>query len=285
MKVAQSPAGDLPEADAAPFGTFAPRGLLASVIATTRSMPGLYPGKPLAQIIRKLGLRQIGDGYVDADFHGAHVRLHPRGNLSDKRMLFTPQFFDEQEFAFLDSRIGPRFTFVDAGANVGAYSLFVAKRAGPSARILAVEPQPGIFERLVANIRFNDFATIKAIACALADKTGELTMFLDGRDSGASSLKLVDAASGVARVATKTLLDVLQEEGLCAVDALKIDVEGAEDIVLQPFFAAAPTSLYPRSIIMEHKIGRWAVDMMDLLAKAGYRQHQKTRLNLILVRD
>jgi FkbM family methyltransferase len=285
MKVAHSPSASLAEGDTAPFGTFAPRGLLASVIATTRSLPGLYPGKPLAQIIRKLGLRQIGDGYVDADFHGAHVRLHPRGNLSDKRMLFTPQFFDEQEFAFLRSRIGPGFTFVDAGANVGAYSLFVAKLAGPTARILAIEPQPGIFERLVANIRFNEFATIKAIACALADKTGELTMFLDGRDSGASSLKLVDAASGVARVATKTLFDVLREEGITAIDALKIDVEGAEDIVLQPFFAAAPTALYPRSIIMEHKIGRWAVDMMDLLAKAGYRQHQKTRLNLILVRD
>ena len=72
-----------------------------------------------------------------------------------------------------------RFTFVDIGANVGAYSLFVAARAGGTARILAVEPQPDIFDRLAYNISLNPFGTIKAVDCAVADKTGELTLFLD----------------------------------------------------------------------------------------------------------
>ena len=51
--------------------------------------------------------------------------------------------------------------------------------AGPTARILAVEPQPEIFDRLTYNIRLNPFGTIKAVDCAVADKPGELTLFLD----------------------------------------------------------------------------------------------------------
>src|SRR3712207_8816448 len=47
------------------------------------------------------------------------------------------------------------FRSIDVGANIGAYSLFVAARTGSSARILAVEPQPHVYDRLVRNIRLN----------------------------------------------------------------------------------------------------------------------------------
>ena len=83
------------------------------------------------------------------------------------------------------------FTFVDVGANIGGYSLFVAAHAGPRPRILAVEPQPDVFDRLTYNIRQNPFGTVKAVACAVADKAGEVTLFLDARNRGESSVKIV----------------------------------------------------------------------------------------------
>ena len=107
------------------------------------------------------------------------MRLYPADNVSEKRMLFTPQYFDPQELAYLAQRITADFVFVDVGANVGGYSLFVAARAGAAARILAIEPQPEVHERLVYNVRQNDFATVKTLECAAADCDGEVTMFLD----------------------------------------------------------------------------------------------------------
>ena len=125
---------------------------------------------------------------------------------------------------------------MDVGANVGGYSLFVAARAGGSGRILALEPQPEIFDRLTY-IRQNPFGTVKAIACAVADKTGELTLFLDPRNHGEFSVKIVSPNEADAiRVPAITLLDLLNQEHFTKVDAIKLDVEGAEDLILDPFF-------------------------------------------------
>jgi hypothetical protein len=75
------------------------------------------------------------------------MRLYPDGNVCEKRVLFTPQYFDPLEREMLAGRLREGFRFIDIGANIGAYSLFVAAKAGPSARILAVEPQPEVFAR------------------------------------------------------------------------------------------------------------------------------------------
>ncbi len=40
--------------------------------------------------------------------------------------------------------------FLDIGANIGAYALYVAAFAGPAARIIAVEPQPALAFTLAA---------------------------------------------------------------------------------------------------------------------------------------
>src|ERR1700712_1337251 len=135
------------------------------------------------------------------------MRLLPYNNICDKKMLFTPHIFDARELRILEGRLHDGFVFIDIGANIGAYSLFVARRTGPSARILAIEPQPHVFDRLTHHIRLNAFATIKAIACAVTDKAGEVTLFLDARNSGESSVKIVSSggAEGI-RVEAKTLL-------------------------------------------------------------------------------
>ena len=72
---------------------------------------------------------------VDIETLGARMRLHPYNNVSEKRVLFTPQFFDPEELAILRGRVRDGFTFVDVGANIGAYALFVGVLAGPAGRI------------------------------------------------------------------------------------------------------------------------------------------------------
>jgi FkbM family methyltransferase len=272
--------------DAAPFGTYAPQGLVRWAVETARKLPDSWAARRLVILLRRVATGRLGGGPVDVEALGARMRLHPYNNICEKKMLFTPATFDSEELALLAARLRDGFVFVDVGANIGAYSLFVAARTGPSARILAIEPQPNVYDRLVRNIRLNQFATIKATDCAVADKTGDLTLFLDPRNSGESSVKVVtsDGAMGI-RVPAKTLLALALEEGFERIDAVKLDVEGAEDLILEPFFAEAPESLHPSLLIIEDGSPQWQIDLPALLTRHGYRLLAKTRLNYVFERS
>jgi FkbM family methyltransferase len=271
--------------DSRPFGVHAPQGFARWAIERTRRMPNRWSARRLAFALRRLAINTLDGAPVDTEALGVRMRLYPYNNICEKKVLFTPQYFDPEELAALESRMRNGFTFVDVGANVGAYSLFVAAKAGPKARILAIEPQPDVFDRLTYNIRQNPFGTIKAVACAVADKAGELTLFLDPRNKGESSVKIVGPSQAeTVRVPAVTLLDLLREEGFTKVDAMKLDVEGAEDLILDPFFRDAPESLYPSFFIIEDGRGQWQSDLPRLLEGKGYRLLEHTRLNLLYER-
>lgn len=276
---------EIRSAEDKPFGTFAPQGLVARIIGWTRGASDSFLGRKLAYALRRLGLNSLKGRPVDIEALGAQMRLYPEGNVCEKRVLFTPQYFDAQERELLAARIREGFCFIDIGANIGAYSLFVAARAGRGARILAVEPQPEVFARLTYNIAQNPFGTVKAVACALADKPGELTLFLDPANKGESSVRILRSSSAASvRVPATTLLALVQGEGYERLDAVKLDVEGAEDLILEPFLRDAPEALWPGFIIVEDSRGRWQSDLPALLESKGYRLLAQTRLNLVYER-
>ncbi|WP_311274728.1 FkbM family methyltransferase [Methylobacterium sp. WCS2018Hpa-22] len=266
-----------------PFGTHAPKGLVARITKRTVNLSGKsWAGRRLGFLLRRLAITMLQGQPLDVERFGARMRLHPYNNNCEKKVLFTPQFFDPEERALLESRLQPGCTFLDIGANIGAYALSVAAFAGPRARILAVEPQPDIFDRLTYNIAQNPFGTVKAVACAVADKAGELTLFVDPRNRGESSLKIVGTNEGAQiRVPAVTLLGLAQGEGITRIDAIKLDVEGAEDLILEPFFREAPVSLHPRLLLIEDGTAQWQINLVGLLESRGYRQIARTRLNLI----
>ena len=273
--------------DSRPFGDFAPSGLTRWVIDRTRGLPEGWAGRRVALMLRHLAMKMLNGLPLDLETFGVRMRLYPYKNVCERRILFTPQYFDADELKILTDRIRPGFTFIDVGSNVGWYALFLAQEAGTAVatRILAVEPQPEIFDRLIYNIRQNPSSTIKAVDCAVADKTGELTLFLDPRNRGEASLKIVNSSQTDAiRVPAVTLIELLNREGLAHVDAIKLDVEGAEDLVLDPFFRDAPAALYPALFIVANVPERWQIDVIGLLTSKGYRQVLETKMNLVFER-
>ena len=271
--------------DTAPFGTYAPSGFVRWAIGRTRGFRDNWVSWRLLFLLRRMVATVLRGAPVDVEALGARMRLYPYNNICEKKVLFTPQFFDPEELAILRSRIRDGFTFVDVGANIGAYALFVGMLAGPSGRILAVEPQQDVFDRLTYNIRLNPHGTIKALDCAVADKPGELTMFVDARNRGESSVKIVGTnQAGTVRVPAKTLLELLMDEGFSHVDAVKLDVEGAEDIILEPFLRDAPAALRPDLLIIEDGSQQWETDLPRLLEASGYTLLTKTRLNFVYER-
>ena len=133
--------------------------------------------------------RHAPHGLVEAILE---IRLYPANNQCEKRLLFTPHYFDAAERALLASVASDDLHFVDIGASAGAYALFMAGLAGARAKILAVEPNPVIFERLIYNIRQNPFATVKALEPFFRQAAPELwpRLILCARSSTAWSVDL-----------------------------------------------------------------------------------------------
>src|SRR6478752_991709 len=136
--------------DISAFGARRPTRFVERVMRSTRSQADNWPARRWAYLLRKLALRHL-DGPVDTQAMGAKFRLYPFSNICEKRILFTPQYFDQPERDLICSRAKEGFVFIDIGANIGGYALAVAAMAA-GAKILAVEPHPEIFDRLVYNI-------------------------------------------------------------------------------------------------------------------------------------
>jgi FkbM family methyltransferase len=267
------------------YGAFAPKGLLARLIATTRAMQPSGLSRKFGFVIRRIATLLLRRRPVDIEAFGVRFRLYPYFNLCEKRILFTPQDFDPAERAVLARALRPGFIFLDVGANIGGYALAIAALAGRDAQIIAIEPQPVLFDRLVYNIGINPFATVKALAVAVVDRDGEVTLFLDGQNKGEASLRIVNQDDeGRIRVPARALLGLVREESLARIDAIKLDVEGAEDLILQRFFQQAPERLWPQLLILERGEARWSTNLLSLLAEKGYAYELGTRNNHVLLR-
>ena len=243
-----------------PYGALAPGALDRAVIAMTSAMPVNWLGMRLAKGLRHIVMKRLpGDGGVDVRRWGLRLRLHPRHNACERELLFTPRFYEADERAALAGWIGqPRadgqpFVFIGIGANVGLFSLFVASRAGGNTRILAVEPESEKLRRLRFNIEANTGAPVQVLPYELGESAG-----------------------------ITPLAQVLAQEGVTRIDALKIDAEGAEDRILLPFFKGEPVSLWPRFIIIKDSRKDWRADLFAELQARDYKTVSRTRKSVML---
>jgi FkbM family methyltransferase len=271
---------------APPWGALAPNALERTILAATQAAPPRGLQRTLASAARGV-MVAWRRGPVDVEVYGFKARLHHAENLADKRALFYPTHWDATERAILAELIRPGFRFLDVGASTGLYSMFVAARAGADALILAVEPQPEVKDWLGFNIAANGFTTIRHVAAAAAAGRGTAMLTLSARNRGAASIAQNRETSGERAIEVPTigLLDLMDEHGVARADALKIDIEGAEDLVLVPFFEACPKDRLPGAIVMESNGPRWRVDCVELARRSGYVVRATTRMNTVLSRD
>jgi len=274
--------------DTRPFGACPADAFTKATMAATRRLPANYFGLRVSMPLRRLAIDRLGDRAVDTTVWGASARLYPFRNSCEKVALFTPQLYDPLERAALavaiDRRLaaGGTFTFIDVGANVGLYSLFVAARAGGHGRIVAVEPQPGIADRLEFNLKANPGCRSQALRVAVSDTAGEIDMAIHLDDAGGTAIHhgaSLAAGEALVRVPCRTLADIVAAAQLSAIDAIKLDIEGHEDRALGPYLRSAPRTLLPRLILIEQR--DWAGDLAALLDAAGYTVTAQSRHNAV----
>lgn len=122
---------------------------------------------------------------------------------------------------------------VDVGANVGFYSLFLAKHF-PKGKIMAFEPLPQNFELLKENLELNKAINIEILNRGLSKEEGSLEFYIDPNCAVNASLKNVSDSKNVQVVKCPvSTMDIHLKNRSQKVDFIKIDVEGGEFFVLQ----------------------------------------------------
>lgn len=136
------------------------------------------------------------------------------------------------ELFFLKKIIRPGFTCIDIGANLGYYSTFLSKLAGPTGKVLAVEPIPLFQEIWKENVKASGTDNLELLPYALGAENGTIKMGTPERNGllHHGMTKVVSSASenyarfyDVAMVVPDELFATLER-----LDFVKCDVEGFE---------------------------------------------------------
>jgi FkbM family methyltransferase len=127
---------------------------------------------------------------------------------------------------------------VDAGANVGYFTLLMAQKAGCTGKVISIEAAPGNVARLIQNIRLNNFEDrVEVISAACSDSTGALTFYLNSKSDMLCRLQRPKKSeldywlmgkNWQSTVVRTDRLSALVGNDAANVSFIKLDVEGTE---------------------------------------------------------
>lgn len=213
------------------------KGLGANDVAASWQARGREVGAHAAAPAWRWAHEPLDSPLTYVSFEDRALAVEPGLHSSVTALLLGESGWREPEMALWRRWIEPGMTVVDAGANIGYYTLSAALRAGASGRVLAVEPCSACVGCLRETLRLNDLAGVTLYAGAASDHSGTVQIQLR-ESSDVSAVISAQAAATLAPGAVETspciTLDALcEQEGMTSVDVLKIDVEGHEYAVLR----------------------------------------------------
>ncbi len=171
------------------------------------------------------------------------------------------------EARFLDQLVDAGDVVAEIGANIGSHTVGIAKKVGPSGRVLAYEPQRIVFQTLCANVALNSLTNVECYWAAVGSTSGTITVpemdFNSPENFGGVSL--LKGHPGI-NVPCMKLDDLRSIQNL---RLLKIDVEGMEiDVInggLRLIGACKPF------IYVENDRVEKSEQLMRLIDRIGYR--------------
>jgi FkbM family methyltransferase len=170
---------------------------------------------------------------------------------------------------------------IDVGANIGAQTLPMARRAGDAGRVIAIEPTAAAVQALRRNVALNPqlTKTISVYAAALVAPGESVSReyysswpVTHADQPHAIHRGVLKSAEGSAAF---TLDELVTREGLSRLDVVKIDVDGREVRVLRG--AGHTLATLRPSFVLElapyalEECGDSLDSLIHLLRDAGYR--------------
>jgi FkbM family methyltransferase len=206
-------------------------------------------------------------------------------------LFLSPYYFLDRHIIFagtysldlhqlLERIVTPGMVCLDLGANIGEFTLHLAKLVTPSGKVYAFEPIESNFARLVSNVGHNHLdKVVKCLQLAVSNKTGCSSIKhaeLVNENQGLASL--VDDEPSVinlcADVETITLDDFRRQYKLDHIDVIKCDIQGAEIYMLEGgskvFSELSPDILMEVSPTILSKMGKSPDDLFGMAQGYGY---------------
>jgi FkbM family methyltransferase len=188
---------------------------------------------PLLRRVCKFGadLLRNNDGVIQNGI-GRGLKFNP-GRSHSGFILGTHKPEVQKLFA---SFLGPGMHMFDAGANVGYYATLCAGLVGPSGSVICFEPLPENVRQIEHNASLNGFSHMKVRNEALGAEDGSAVFFQSAEPTWGklqSTGRLPDQYVGEIEVKVRKLDSVMAEARFPNPDLIKIDVEGAEEALLQ----------------------------------------------------
>ncbi len=145
----------------------------------------------------------------------------------ERRYYFSGVLYQNEVEQVLSNLLRRGDTFVDVGANIGVMTMIGAARIGPSGRVVSIEPNPDVCDRLRHHVGLNSLEErVWVVEAALGERAGTAALAVQGRHPGGGTLTGAPGASRNVRVQKGD--DLLREVDPARPVVLKIDVEGFE---------------------------------------------------------
>ena len=180
------------------------------------------------------------------------------------------EIFQEQQYLDLPAgAAGEKRVIVDAGANIGFFTMRQMLRFGSNLKLIAFEPDPDTYERLQKNvdrIREHTHSDVRLVNSALDEHVGEAKFV---RDVSVES-RVVDGETDAHSITVRldTLDSVVEREGFQQIDLLKMDVEGHE---LKVLAGARKALSITKNITLEYHQPQFVQEITELLRPFQFR--------------
>jgi FkbM family methyltransferase len=136
---------------------------------------------------------------------------------------------EQAEIRWAIGNVTPGATVVDAGANIGLFTIPLALAAGPSGRVVSFEPVPETVRRLRVAAKLSRLENVLIVDAAAGDVDGTISIRI-AEDSAYSGANEDRRSPTIARreLPMVTMDSVWSDLGRPSVQLLKLDVEGSE---------------------------------------------------------
>lgn len=151
--------------------------------------------------------------------------------------------------------------FLDVGSSLGFYSLFAAKNC-PNGQVISIEPDEDLYEKILENLKINNFDNVKCINCAVSDVDRTKIKLFKGMNS-----TIFGSGDNFSLVESRTIDSIVSEFQLSHIHWMKIDVESAEVMVLK---GAKKTLELTKNVILEIHSTKNGKECLEILENNGF---------------
>ncbi|MGV3581305.1 MAG: FkbM family methyltransferase [Methylophilus sp.] len=193
--------------------------------------------------------------------------------------------YETIDSAMIMRLISPEDCVIDIGANMGWYSINIAK-VFPKSKVYAFEPIPKTYAFLTQNIQLNNISNIKPFQFGLSNEKKDLVFYFYPEGGVNASLANVSEREDVELIKCHVeRLDDFVAENELKVDFIKCDVEGAE---IFAFKGAFETLKRDKPIVFTEMLRKWSAkfnyhpnEIISMFSSIGYKCFYCSGTNLI----